>query len=131
MNYLLYFCLIINDNCIFFSDKTAKSTLNELLVNVIETELANLYKSTESVEQLNENFLKENANNYFCVIEAAKLIYNLNPDTNQKRALDLVTDLTNKNYSKETFNLKTLCQVVTLLEEKEYFGIFFILFYED
>ena len=57
MNYLLYFCLIINDNCIFFSDKTAKSTLNELLVNVIETELANLYKSTESVEQLNENFL--------------------------------------------------------------------------
>ena len=58
MNYLLYFFLIINDNCIFFSDKTAKSTLNELLVNVIETELANLYKSTESVEQLKESIEK-------------------------------------------------------------------------
>ena len=63
------------------------------------------------------------------MIEAAKLIYDLNPAANQKKALDLITDLTNtKNYSKESFNLKTLCQVVALLEEKEYFGKFLFIY---
>lgn len=100
--------------------KNAKSTLNESVVNVIESELSrlNLKVSTESVDELNESFLKENASNYLCALESAKLIYDLNA-SNQKRALELVTDLS--KYSKETLTLKNLTQGVKLLE-KDYFG---------
>lgn len=90
-------------------------------MNVIESELSrlNLKVSTESVDELNESFLKENASNYLCALESAKLIYDLNA-SNQKRALELVTDLS--KYSKETLTLKNLTQGVKLLE-KDYFGI--------
>jgi hypothetical protein len=63
---------------------------------VIDKELEALVPSKSSVEELNETFLKQNIQNYECSIEAAKLIYDLNPSANQKRALDLLNDTNNK-----------------------------------
>ncbi len=55
--------------------------------------------SPANVEEINEAFLNENKLSYECCVEAAKLIYDLNPTVNQKRALDLLTDLSNKQDS--------------------------------
>ena len=92
------------------------------MVNVIESELVKLHAkaTTDSVEQINENFLKENITNYVSAVESAKLIFDLNPASNQKRALDLITDLS--KYSKQSLTLKNLIESVRLIEEKEYFG---------
>jgi hypothetical protein len=45
-----------------------------------------------SVEKLNEEFLKTNANNFEYVIEGAKVLYTLNSNANQSKSLSLVTN---------------------------------------
>lgn len=60
-------------------------------------------ESLESIEKLNNEFLKLNSNNYECVVEVSKLIYDLNPSSNQKKATELLTDLSGNKYS---FSLK-------------------------
>ena len=40
--------------------------------------------------------MKQNSQSYECSIEAAKLIYDMNPSANQKRALELLNDTNNK-----------------------------------
>ena len=71
--------------------------------SVIDKELLTLIsnpkQSATNVEDINETFLKEHTSSYECCVEAAKLIYDLNPTANQKRALDLLTDLSNKQNS--------------------------------
>jgi hypothetical protein len=97
----------------------SKSTLNETIVNVIETELASLFPSSsaQTVEQLNESFLKENSNSYECLIEVAKVVYDLNPSTNQKKALDLIlSNMEIKKSADVTFNLKVFIFTVILIK---------------
>jgi hypothetical protein len=69
--------------------------LNQVVSKVIDKELATLVDTTKTVEQLNESFLKENSKSYESVIEAAKLIYTLNPELNQKKALELLNNISN------------------------------------
>ena len=90
-------------------DNEAKAGLNEVLVNVIESELTSTFfqdDAIKSVEELNKKFFTEHSSNYLCVIEAAKLIYDLNPSSNQKQALELITNLDTTKY--EGLNLKVL-----------------------
>ena len=83
-----------------FLDNKIKETLNETIRQVIDEELNSIISDPKghsvNVEEINETFLKANATNYECCIEAAKLVYDLNPVANQKRALDLLMDLSNK-----------------------------------
>jgi hypothetical protein len=69
--------------------------LNQIVSKVIDKELLTLVDTTKTVEQLNESFLKENSKSYESVIEAAKLIYTLNPESNQKKALELLNNISN------------------------------------
>lgn len=126
-----------------------KSTLNENVLNVINAELKSVLPNETPVSALNEDFLKKNGSNYECVIEAAKIIYDLKPgdESARKQSIDLLTNL-NSNLNKETINLKVsnlfissfghlvqtetlqlllfylklLTQVVTLLVVDEAFG---------
>jgi tetratricopeptide (TPR) repeat protein len=98
----------------------AKATLNKTVVDVIETELFENLKG-DSVESLNEKFLTLNSSNYLCVIEAAKVMYLLNPATNQMKALDMITDLDFKKYTHATLRLDTVNQVFKLIRNG-YFG---------
>ena len=66
---------------------------------VIDRELAQLVSPAESVESMNESFLKAQPNNYERVIEACKIIYDLDPEKNAKKALDLLTNIKNIGYS--------------------------------
>ena len=86
---------------IFILDKAVKETLNESMKLVIDRELAQLVSPAglESVERFNESFLKAQPNNYERVIEACKIIYDLDPEKNAKKALDLLTNIKNKAYS--------------------------------
>lgn len=88
-------------------DSKAKSTLNEAIVKVVDSELNKLLEkgANQSVEEYNNQFLKANSNSYDCVIEAAKLMYQLNPETNQSKALTLLTDIANKSF-KVTLKVK-------------------------
>ncbi len=83
-----------------FLDNKIKETLNETIRQVIDEELNSIISDPKghsvNVEEINEKFLKANATNYECCIEVAKLVYDLNPVANQKRALDLLMDLSNK-----------------------------------
>ena len=75
---------------------------------VIEKELKTLIKdgaTVDSVEEYNEIFLKESSRNYSCVLEAAKIIYDVNPTANQMRALELSTNVSQENYDQGTLNL--------------------------
>lgn len=78
-----------------------RDTLNESMSAVIDRELADLTNKAniDSVEHLNENFLKTNSNSYECVIEACKLIYDLDSAQNPNKALDLLMNLKSKGYS--------------------------------
>lgn len=93
--------------------KEAKATLNATVVDVIETEL---FENTpaDSVESLNDKFLAVNSSNYLCVIESAKVMYLLNPATNQKKALDMITDLDPKKYT-HTLRLEAVNEVFKLI----------------
>lgn len=63
-----------------------KSTLNESVRNVIESELKALVPNLniDQVKELNDKFLSENQNSFECVFEASKLVFDLNPSENQK-----------------------------------------------
>lgn len=89
-------------------DKAAKTTLNEAVVSVIEAELKSLFDAgvVEAVEALNEKFLKSNAANFSCLVEAAKVVYELNPSTNQKKALDMFTNVDPKSFKEGSFNIQ-------------------------
>ena len=96
---------LVNDSKLL--DNEAKASLNQVLVNVIESELTSSFfqdGAIKTVEELNKTFLNENNSNYLCVIEAAKLNYDLNPSGNQKQALELITNLDATKY--ESLNLK-------------------------
>ena len=90
-----------------------KSTLNENVLNVINAELKSVLPSETPVSALNEDFLKKNGSNYECVMEAAKIIYDLKPgdESARKQSIDLLTNL-NSNLNKETINLKVSNQSI-------------------
>jgi predicted P-loop ATPase/GTPase len=93
--------LVLTLSFLFLKDKSLKDTLNETIRSVIENELNVLTQNAkiDSIESYNENFLKANSKQYERVIEVAKLTYDLNPAQNQKKALDLLTNIKDKNYS--------------------------------
>lgn len=103
--------------------KTAKETLNETVVSVIESELKDLFDNgvVQTVEAMNEAFLKANSANYSCMIEAAKVVYDLNPSANQKKALDIITNIDLKEYTPESVSLKVVDDVFKLIKNG-YFG---------
>lgn len=77
-----------------------KDTLNESMRSVIDRELAQLAPTgLDSIESLNTNFLKANPTSYERVIEACKITYDLEPEKNVRKALDLLTNIKNKGYS--------------------------------
>jgi hypothetical protein len=93
--------LVLTLSFLFLKDKSLKDTLNETIRSVIENELNVLTQNAkiDSIESYNENFLKAHSKQYERVIEVAKLTYDLNPAQNQKKALDLLTNIKDKNYS--------------------------------
>lgn len=96
-----------------------KQQLNEIVSKVIDKELNALTESnSQTVEQLNDSFLKENSETYESVIEVAKLTYDLNPETNQKKSLELLTNISNFSW----IELNTANRVLALLVDEEYFG---------
>lgn len=103
--------------------KASKSTLNETIVSVIENELKDLFNNgvVETVEVLNERFLKDNSTNYSCMVEAAKVVYDLNPTGNQQKALDMITNIDLKKYSSDSINLKVVDGAFKLIKNG-YFG---------
>jgi hypothetical protein len=69
-------------------------------VKVVDDELSKLLEkgANQSVEEYNSQFIKSKSNNYDSVIEAAKLMYQINPETTQSKALNLLTDISNKSF---------------------------------
>ena len=84
-------------------DNKIKETQNETVRQVIDQEMSSLISDAKAnsanVAEINESFLRANMSNYECCIEAAKLIYDLDPTANQKKALDLLMDLGKKQNS--------------------------------
>ncbi len=128
-------------------DQSIKSTLNEIVQSVIDKELSELSTNTGfnlgSVDKLNEKFLAQNHSSYESLIEGAKVVYLLNPDQNQTKALDIVTNVQNSKLNIQvflfhvsnsihlmvkTFNhffyilLKHAMQTYSLITETETFG---------
>ena len=62
------------------------------MTKVIDLELETLYNQ-KPIEVLNEEFLKENSTQLESLIECAKVMYLLDPISNQNRAINLVTSL--------------------------------------
>lgn len=100
-------------------DETEKDSYNKLVLECIEDELKNLELYGASVERLNEEFLKTNQSNFECLLEASKILYDLNPANNQNKALSIL-----KNISKEkvTVNFKTAIDALRIISETCYFG---------
>jgi peptide alpha-N-acetyltransferase len=96
-----------------------KETLNETVRSVIDQQIATIQPNAENVAEINESFLKQNSTSYECCVEVAKVIYDLNPTVNQKRALDLVTDIDSKQSS---IPLKIASQAFELVSYHDYFG---------
>jgi len=69
-----------------------KTLLSETIKQVIEKELSELYGG-ESIETLNEAFLKANEKNYGRTVHGAQVLYELNPSENAQRAINIVTNL--------------------------------------
>lgn len=82
-------------------DKSLKDTLNESIKVVLDRELADLGNGVDTnVATFNDTFLKTNANNYECVVEATKIAYDLDPtESGANKALGLLTDFKNKTSS--------------------------------
>lgn len=104
--------------------KKLKEGLNESIKAVIEREIGSLVPNgggiDSNVEQLNNSFLKSKPNSYESVVEAAKIVYDLDPtETGSKKALDLLTNVANPSYS---ITLKLIDYVLNLLTERKYFG---------
>lgn len=104
---------------IIFTDNASKSSLHPTVNSVIENELFD-NTPVESVQAINEKFLKSNSSNYLCIIEAAKVIYELNPSVNQKKALEMVTSLDDKKYG-DSLSLEAVRDVFGLIN-KGFFG---------
>jgi hypothetical protein len=66
--------------------------MNETLRKVIDLELGALYNG-KAIEELNEEFLKNNSNQLEALVEGSKVVYLLNQAVNQKRAINLATSL--------------------------------------
>lgn len=96
--------------------KGLKETLNESIRTVIEKELTQL-ASNDSVEKLNETFLKSSPKSFAKLIEATKIMHDIDPEKNTKNAISLLTDI--KPYS---ISLKLAEEVISLVEERKYFG---------
>lgn len=108
-----YFCKFI------IKYNASKSSLHPTVNSVIENELFD-NTPVESVQAINEKFLKSNSSNYLCIIEAAKVIYELNPSVNQKKALEMVTSLDDKKYG-DSLSLEAVRDVFGLIN-KGFFG---------
>ncbi len=103
--------VLMNDS--IFKDKAAKATMNETVVSVIEAELFDKSPSG-SVESLNEAFLKEHSSNYVCLVEGVKVMYQLDTANNQKKALDILTEMDTKKYG-DSLSLKVRCIQIFLI----------------
>jgi len=90
--FFIYFILFYNKK-----DKAAKATLNDTVVAVIETELFD-NSPAGTVEALNEAFLIKNSSNYACLVESVKVMYQLDVANNQKKALDMLTEMNTEKY---------------------------------
>jgi hypothetical protein len=60
---------------------------------VIDLEFEKVYNRKQNIEELNEIFLKENSLKLESLIEGAKVLYLLDPISNQKRSISLATNL--------------------------------------
>lgn len=73
----------------------------------------------ESVEKLNDKFLKANHNDFESLIEGSKILYDLNPKDNRKKALEILKNISKGNTSIKYENAIEALEVVA---EKHYFG---------
>lgn len=73
----------------------------------------------QSVEKLNENFLSVNQDNFESLIVGSKILYDLNPNENQQKALDLFKNISKENVS---VNLITAIDAFRSVAENHYFG---------
>jgi hypothetical protein len=60
---------------------------------VIDLEFEKVYNSKRNIEELNEIFLKGNSLKLDSLIEGAKVLYLFDPISNQKRSINLATNL--------------------------------------
>jgi hypothetical protein len=60
---------------------------------VIDLEFEKVYNRKQNIEEFNEIFLKENSLKLESLIEGAKVLYLLDPISNQKRSINLATNL--------------------------------------
>ena len=103
---------------------STKSTLNEVVQQVVDKEIAELGKSlqlslSDSVEKLNETLFNQQPNNIDSYLNMVKITFDLNPSQNQKKALTLLADITNPKFN---LNIKTALSVYDLVANSEYFG---------
>ena len=60
---------------------------------MVDLELEIIYNRKQNIEELNELFLKENSLKPESLIEGAKVLYLMDPISNQKRSISLATNL--------------------------------------
>ena len=60
---------------------------------MVDLELEIIYNRKQNIEELNELFLKENSLKLESLIEGAKVLYLMDPISNQKRSISLATNL--------------------------------------
>ncbi|RNA23874.1 N-alpha-acetyltransferase auxiliary subunit [Brachionus plicatilis] len=96
-----------------------KCSYNTDVLGVIQNELKHLELFGQSVEKLNENFLSVNQNNFESLIVGSKILYDLNPNENQQKALDLFKNISKENLS---INLITAIDAFRSVAENHYFG---------
>ena len=60
---------------------------------MIDLEFEKVYNRKQNIEEFNEIFLKENSLKLESLIEGAKVLYLLDPISNQKRSINLATNL--------------------------------------
>lgn len=90
-----------------------------MVLEVIENELKNLQLYEASVEKLNEKFLNANQANFECLLEGSKILYDLNPENNQNKALAILKNITKE---KVLVNFKTAVDALRTVSETCYFG---------
>jgi hypothetical protein len=113
-------------------DNQIKQNLSEIFRKVLAKEALDIYSSdlnNLSVEVLNEKFIRENEKNYTSIYEAAKIVYNLSPDSNRSRALQMITEFFDNNdlVNSKKIDLKVIIMiffVIYLLFKYRYFYLF-------
>jgi hypothetical protein len=97
--------------------------LNESVKLVITTELASLIDNIkDSVEVINDKYLKLNANNYLSVVEGAKLLFDLNPSENKLKSIELITKFDTTKNGLQKIELKKYEEILSLFTVQKYFG---------